>query len=378
MARVVLRNSEEPDNSSSHKCFHSSLLNMLIIACYFCLSIGLTFYQKKFIETYKFPLSIVVCHLVFKFIVALICRKIYEIRNHQKRVLLCWHNQLHKIAPTGIASGLDIGFSQWGLQLNAVSLYTMTKSTSVVFILIFSLVFQLEKKSWFVFVVVSMISGGLFMFTYEVEAFNWLAFSLLILASFSSGLRWTLAQFVMQRSDLNMNSPIDMVYHVQPWMVAAILPFAVVFEGPYVISSILQYQYISAELTLGLLEGAVLATSMEYTEYMVVSRTSSLTLSVVGIVKEVTTLALAVESEKKRLTPMKLVGLIICLTGVAFHIITKSYRQYRQISQSSASDSMKPLLLDETSARFLLTTSDENDSEDETEVLFNVLNSRER
>lgn len=83
--------------------------------------IAISFFSS-FFQTYKFPLSIVVCHLVFKFIVALICRKIYEIRNHQKRVLLCWHNQLHKIAPTGIASGLDIGFSQWGLQLNAVSL----------------------------------------------------------------------------------------------------------------------------------------------------------------------------------------------------------------------------------------------------------------
>lgn len=378
MARVVLRNAEEQDNLSDHKWLYSSLMNMFIIASYFCLSIGLTFYQKYFIETYKFPLSIVVCHLVFKFLVSLVCRKIYELRTHQKRVLLCWHNQLHKIAPTGIASGLDIGFSQWGLQLNAVSLYTMTKSTSVVFILIFSLVFQLEKKSWFVFVVVSMISGGLFMFTYEVEAFNWLAFSLLILASFSSGLRWTLAQFVMQRSDLNMNSPIDMVYHVQPWMIVAILPFAMVFEGPHVISALIQYQYISTAFMVGLLEGAALACSMEYTEYMVVSRTSSLTLSVVGIVKEVVTLALAVESEKKRLTPLKLLGLVICLTGVAFHIISKSYRQYRQASQGSASDSMKPLLLDETSARFLLTTSDENDSEDETEVLFNVLNSRER
>ncbi|XP_026688521.1 solute carrier family 35 member C2-like, partial [Diaphorina citri] len=61
----------------------------------------------------------------------------------------------------------------------------MTKSTSVVFILIFSLVFQLEKKSWFVFVVVCMISGGLVMFTYKATAFNWLGFSLVLLASFS-------------------------------------------------------------------------------------------------------------------------------------------------------------------------------------------------
>ncbi|KAI5702025.1 hypothetical protein M8J76_002143 [Diaphorina citri] len=350
---------------------------MFIVACYFCLSIGLTFYQKWFIDIYKYPLSIVVCHLVFKFLVALICRKVYELYTHQKRVLLCWHNQLHKIAPTGIASGLDVGFSQWGLQLIAVSLYTMTKSTSVVFILIFSLVFQLEKKSWFVFVVVCMISGGLVMFTYKATAFNWLGFSLVLLASFSSGLRWTLAQFVMQRSDLNMNSPIDMVYHVQPWMIVSILPFAILFEGPLVISSLVENPYLSHKFTLGLLEGAILASSMEFAEFMVVSQTSSLTLSIVGIVKEISTLVLAVETENKAITPINLAGLVICLTGVVCHVLHKSYRQYRQLNQGGGGDSMKPLLLEENSARFLLTSSDEN-SEDETEVLFNVLNSRER
>jgi hypothetical protein len=39
----------------------------------------------------------------------------------------------------------------------------------------------------------------------------------------------------MQRSDLNMNSPIDMVYHVQPWMIVSILPFAILFEGKIII-----------------------------------------------------------------------------------------------------------------------------------------------
>lgn len=83
--------------------------------------------------------------------------------------------------------------------------------------------------------------------------------------------------------------------------------------------------------------------------------------------QEISTLVLAVETENKAITPINLAGLVICLTGVVCHVLHKSYRQYRQLNQGGGGDSMKPLLLEENSARFLLTSSDEN-SEDETEV----------
>ena len=50
-------------------------------------------------------------------------------------------------------------------------------------------------------------------------------------ASFLSGLRWTLSQMVMQRSEMGLANPIDMMYHIQPWMIVTLLPFAFGFEG---------------------------------------------------------------------------------------------------------------------------------------------------
>lgn len=76
---------------------------------------------------------------------------------------LDWKQYVVSVAPTGVFSGVDIGFSNWGLELIKVSLqvfnvggihffnkkicrYTMTKSTTVVFILGFAILFKLEKK----------------------------------------------------------------------------------------------------------------------------------------------------------------------------------------------------------------------------------------
>lgn len=35
----------------------------------------------------------------------------------------------------------------------------------------------------------------------------------------------------MQKSELGLSNPIDMVYHIQPWMTVSLLPLAVIMEG---------------------------------------------------------------------------------------------------------------------------------------------------
>lgn len=69
------------------------------------------------------------------------------------------------------------------------------------------------------------------MFTYKATQFDIFGFVLVLLGSASSGLRWTCAQLLLQKSKLGLRNPVDMVYHVQPWMILAIFPFAVAIEG---------------------------------------------------------------------------------------------------------------------------------------------------
>lgn len=76
-----------------------------------------------------------------------------------------------------------------------------------------------------------MIASGLFLFTYKSTQFDALGFAFLLFASLSSGIRWTFAQLVMQKSKLGLHNPIDMVYYMQPWMLLASLPFAIGVEG---------------------------------------------------------------------------------------------------------------------------------------------------
>lgn len=97
-----------------------------------------------------FPLTIVVYHLVVKLTLSYVIRLVYRFQTGKSRVLLDFRTCLTKLGPAGLASGIDIGFSNWGLELVNISLYTMTKSTTIVFILGFAILLGLERKVSFV------------------------------------------------------------------------------------------------------------------------------------------------------------------------------------------------------------------------------------
>lgn len=78
-----------------------------------------------------------------------------------------------------------------------------------------------------------MIAGGLAMFTYKSTQFVILGFILCLVASFASGIRWTMTQLIMQRSKLGLHDPIDMMYYMQPWMLLPAISVTLWFEGNF-------------------------------------------------------------------------------------------------------------------------------------------------
>ena len=88
------------------------------------------------------------------------------------------------------------------------------------------------------------------------------------------------------------------------------------------------FRYSSSTLlweTLSLVAGGgVLAFLMEMSEYLLVSFTSSLTLSVAGIVKEIISLALAVKIQENDLSIINWIGLVVCMSGIVAHVLRKA------------------------------------------------------
>lgn len=297
---------------------------------FFTFSIWLTFLNNSVIKAYPYPLSITFTHLILKFGFAWFLRGILWNTQNKKCVELPWRDYVLEVSPTGIASALDIGLSNWSFEFITISLYTMTKSTSVIFILIFAIVFKLEKLSIPIVAIVLSISTGLFMFTYESTQFDLKGFTLVLIASALSGIRWTTAQKVTQQSVYGLSNPIDVIYHTQPWMALVLLPLAFSLEGDEFLTSpflFRSHDYLGTCRTLGyFVFGACLAFGLEVAEFLVVCNSSSLTLSIAGIFKEVVTLYLAAAVNGDQYSPTNIAGLVICLAGICLHVAIRFFK----------------------------------------------------
>uniref|UniRef100_A0A5S6QEQ3 TPT domain-containing protein n=1 Tax=Trichuris muris TaxID=70415 RepID=A0A5S6QEQ3_TRIMR len=333
--------------------YGNGVKSFLVGCLYYPCSLGLTFYQQWFIkEEFHFPLFIVLCHYLLKFAVATCYRATYSRWYAKDRILLRWPQYAVAAGITGIAASLDIGLSNWSFEYTTISLYTMGKSSSIVFMMIAAVALSLESCNLSTTSVVGFISFGLFLFHFKATQFAWTGFLLVQMASICGGIRWAASQKLMQKQSLGMSDPLDMIYHVQPWMILGIVPLFLLFEakGLALLSSTSFASKASNVLRLValILGGGTLAVMMEILEYALVFYTSSLTLGVCAVGKELVTLSLAYCYKGDQISWINALGLTICMMGSIAHFVIRTRRvvsaekdgvDYCQLMQENTNDS---------------------------------------
>lgn len=338
-------------NSHQSKTLKNAVKVCFLVGFYYIFSIGLTFYNKWMFKSFKYPLITTCFHFLIVFILSACTRTIFS-SCREKTTVLEWNPYLKRVFVTGIVSALDIGLSNWSFVFITVSLYTMVKSTAVLFIMAFAIIFKLEKPKWSLIVIVFFISSGLFMFVYKSSQFNLEGFILVLMASFLGGIRWTLTQILSQKEELGLTNPIDLMFHLMPTMFIGLFPLAIGHDG---IGFFTTDHLFGAGRLLNMiptgfqiLGGGLLAFMLSTSEYLLLNQTSSLTLSISGIVKEIVTLTIATTYSGDTLSPLNLVGCLTCLTGISIHVYLK-FQDYNDIKTSN-NDHVQMNLLSQNSS----------------------------
>lgn len=206
----------------------------------------------------------------------------------------------------------------------------MCKSSSLAFVLMFAFLFKLERPTWTLAGVIGVICVGLFMMVMSEVDFVLIGYAALssalslrlstlmhkiskifcsaslfltclfitiftrfiqvMAASVLGGLRWSLTQILLERTDTKSGSlanPISTIFFLSPIMGVCLCIVAGIFEG---FGTIFGSHFFatagSAVATLGLLLlGGIFAFMMVLAEFNLIARTSVVTLSVLGIIK---------------------------------------------------------------------------------------------
>ncbi|KIY71104.1 TPT-domain-containing protein [Cylindrobasidium torrendii FP15055 ss-10] len=310
--------------------WRNASFNALFIAAWWTFATSLSLYNKWMFSpdrlNFPFPLFVTCLHMVVQFGLAGILRFGFprQFRPERRPDPVQYGK---KVVPTAVTTSMDVGLSNLSLKTISLSFYTMCKSSSLIFVLLFAFLFRLEVFSWRLIGVIVLIFSGVLLMVATETHFVLHGFLLVITASALGGLRWGLTQILLRDKELGLDNPAATVFWLSPMMGVFLAPVSMLLEGWFTVFS---SDFFSSGRVIGtifyLAAPGVLAFCMIMSEYYIVQRTGMVPMSIAGIAKEVTTISLSTWFFGDELTPLNLTGVAITVCG----IVLFTYHKYRK------------------------------------------------
>lgn len=334
---------QEEDLMSSRRPVLVALLRTLVfILIWYFFSTGLTIYNKKLLgaKLWDFPAPLLMntVHFSLQAVISWLALRFF-LPSLRPTSNISWRDYFVRVVPTAVATALDVDLTNASLVFISVSFETMCKSAAPVFLLLFAFVFKLEVPSFKLFGIISIISSGVLLTGLgsllgtksEEQQFELVGFILVMLAAVMSGFRWTVTQVLLQKKEFGLNNPLAVMSQLAPVMAiltgvlsVASEPWHKLREHPF-----FDTHDNAIKSSLILLLGGSLAFFMVLAEYLLISKTSAVTLTVAGVVKEVVTILVAVVFLGDDFTAVKGAGLAVIMIGVGWFNWFK-YKKFRE------------------------------------------------
>lgn len=243
---------------------------------------------------------------------------------------------VRQILPCASASAGDIGLSNVSFTYISLSLYTMLKTSSLIFVLMFGLLFRLERFNWRLVIIVMVMTGSVMMMTLRPpnsqsvkdDDHNPVGIVLVLAASLISGLRWSFTQLLLKKNEYTKH-PVLTIFYISPSMIVLLFVAGLFVEGwgNFMTLPIWASQGTFGTLLLMVVPG-FLAFMMTLCEFQLLSMALVLTLSIAGIFKELLTIMLGSVIFGDKLSPVNCVGLVITFLDILW------YNHYRYMEKA--------------------------------------------
>lgn len=207
---------------------------------------------------------------------------------------LSWSAFFLLVIPIGFSTGLDIMLSNLSLRYISVTNYTLLKSTVLLWTYIWALTIGVSAFQIRTFLSVITISVGLAMAILRSSDLNLIGAVFVLSASAAAGLRWALLQMLIFKDPISKTF-FGSVYRFSPASALGVVPVACIVDLPVFIES--EFFHDQAALSLAALIivcCGFMAFLLVTVEVRIVQLTSSVTLSVLGQVKELVQIVLAI------------------------------------------------------------------------------------
>ncbi|XP_022930853.1 probable sugar phosphate/phosphate translocator At1g06470 [Cucurbita moschata] len=336
---------------------------LFYVLVWYTFSLLLTLYNKSLLGDHlgRFPAPLLMntVHFTMQAVLSNLITCIWSSRFHPS-VTMTWRDYFTKVVPTALGTALDVNLSNASLVSISVTFATMCKSGSPIFLLLFAFAFRLETPSLRLSGIILIISVGILLTVAKETEFEFWGFIFVMVASVMSGFRWSMTQILLQREAYGLKNPFTLMSYVTPVMAIVTLMLSLGLDPWEEFTSNGYFNSIwhVTRSFLLMLFGGALAFCMVLTEYILVSVTSAVTVTVAGVVKEAVTILVAVFYFHDKFTWLKGIGLIIIMIGVSLF----NWYKYQKLQKKSSEDNVVSSQSTNVDAKYVIL--EEMDEED--------------
>eukprot|EP00270_Netrium_digitus_P007194 TRINITY_DN2096_c0_g1_i1.p1 TRINITY_DN2096_c0_g1~~TRINITY_DN2096_c0_g1_i1.p1 ORF type:complete len:412 (-),score=95.21 TRINITY_DN2096_c0_g1_i1:150-1202(-) len=329
-----------------------TLLQKIIISyCYVLLWIGLSFsviiFNKYILDkklyNWPFPISLTMIHMAFCSVLAFLLVKVFRVVEpvNMSRELF-----LGSVIPIGALYSLSLWFSNSAYMYLSVSFIQMLKALMPVAVYSNSVLFSKDTFRTSTMANMLCISLGVAVAAYGEAKFDMFGISLQLGAVAVEATRLVLIQILLGAKGITLN-PITSLFYVSPCCFAFLLLPWLVIEYPRLAPTLLtakpDFIIFGANCTC--------AFALNLAIYLLIGKTSALTMNVAGVVKDWLLIAFSWSVIADSLTGLNLFGYGIAFLGVCWYNYSKlqdlkaKEERRKEMAPAMAADEEKVMLL---------------------------------
>ena len=296
---------------------------------YYAVSITMSMIQKYMLTRFadgefQFPLTMTCVHMSIKVLLSAVALGFPCRRRGSCTMGLPRRDYLLFVVPIAAATAGDIALSNVALLTVTLTIYTIGKTSSILFNYSMSTLLKLQPARCVLTSIVACIFVGMVLASYKATDFHLLGFTAVVVAAFLAGTRWVLTERLFEKSGHRLKS-MELLYVLSPLSVPLLLPFALATEAkPIMASPVWQDKHEAFVGVAVVLIAGVTSFLLILLELAIVSRTSALTTDVLGYVKNITLVVLAGVTYGDALSALNVVGVCVTFTGALGYSYFKS------------------------------------------------------
>eukprot|EP01083_Nonionella_stella_P282182 960296_1 len=308
---------------------------ILVILIYFTSGVGLTCYNKWILgsQNFHYPFLLISCHFTMNFILMSLTIRMCML--DKLKMSDFWISRINlrtyvtTFIPIGILFGCDIVFTNRALEFSSASFTEIIKSGIPIIVALSGCVLYGEAVSSAKIFVILLLSFGIILTTLSELSFKFPGFVAALIGMVSGS-----AKLLLMERALGGSKKVPsmlLLFYLTPIATMFLLGPFIMFELEEVVDS----KFFDADhylgTTINITVGSVMAFVFNVSEFLILARTSALTLCVCGICKLVVVIVVTTFAFDHELSRTNKIGIAITITAVVMYNIQRRIELKRNL-----------------------------------------------